>query len=138
MTRQNTKYPSTIYRVSLKAIIRNDRGQVLVVREGDGAWTLPGGGAEHGETAEETLKRELLEEANISAPFTYNALGTEPIFIEKHDTWIMWMVYDVKIDGEFTYGVTDEVQDIAFMDPLEFEMVDNAWERLIYKWSVKK
>ena len=51
-------------RVSVKAVIIR-RGQVLLVRNRDelGDWyMLPGGGQAHGETLEQALKRECLEE----------------------------------------------------------------------------
>ena len=37
-------YPSTIYRVVAKALITNENGQVLVVKEKQDFWSLPGGG----------------------------------------------------------------------------------------------
>jgi len=51
-------------RVSVKAVIMR-RGQVLLVRNHDdlGDWyMLPGGGQSHGETIEQALQRECLEE----------------------------------------------------------------------------
>jgi 8-oxo-dGTP pyrophosphatase MutT (NUDIX family) len=138
MSKENGKYPSTIYRVSLKAIIRNEQGQVLLVQEGDYAWTFPGGGIEHNETDEEALRRELKEEANIDAPFTFRPLGSEPLFVERHDTWMLWIIYEVTPQAGFTYGPTEEVRGVEFKDPKEFKDSDNGWERLIYKWAVKK
>ena len=32
------------YRISVKALIRDDAGNILLVRENDGSWELPGGG----------------------------------------------------------------------------------------------
>lgn len=48
------------YRVAAVAI---HNGSILLHRAGDEPfWTLPGGRAEHGETAVQTIKREMLEE----------------------------------------------------------------------------
>ena len=60
-------YPSPFYRVVAKAFITNQAGHVLVVRESDEFWSLPGGGLEHGETAATCLKREIKEELGIGS-----------------------------------------------------------------------
>ena len=53
-------YPEAFYRVSLKAIIRNALGHVLLVKEsGSESWSFPGGGIDHGETELDALRREL-------------------------------------------------------------------------------
>lgn len=53
-----------LYRVSIKALIYNDAGQILVVKEdGRPLWDLPGGGMDYGETFESALKRELYRES---------------------------------------------------------------------------
>jgi 8-oxo-dGTP pyrophosphatase MutT (NUDIX family) len=48
------------------AAVRNGLGQVLLVRRADdGNWELPGGRVEVGETASETVVREVAEEAGV-------------------------------------------------------------------------
>lgn len=45
----------------------NKSGEILVINEkGDGRWKIPGGTPEEGETPEETLTRELMEEADVA------------------------------------------------------------------------
>lgn len=57
--------PTTFYRVSLKAVIRDEEGKILVVKENGSNWTLPGGGWDHGESERDALARELYEEVNF-------------------------------------------------------------------------
>lgn len=74
--------PSPYYRVSLKAIVRNEAGEILVVQKTDGTWELPGGGWEHGESMQHCIRRELMEELgvgvsdiNFSTIYPYSARG---------------------------------------------------------------
>jgi 8-oxo-dGTP pyrophosphatase MutT (NUDIX family) len=57
-----SEVPTPFYRVSVKALVFDSGGRLLVVQEPAGHWELPGGGWEHGETLEQCLARELQEE----------------------------------------------------------------------------
>ncbi len=101
------KYPNTFYRVSIKALIKNDAGEVLVVKEHQDKWELPGGGLDHGESIHDCLKRELQEELNLTNGFTetFNKVETQymPSRPDKElDFWKMSMYFDVHIIGAFT------------------------------------
>lgn len=69
--------PSTIYRVTIKAIIRDAKGRMLVGRAPDNTWEVPGGGWEYGESFDECIRREIIEELGVhikrigSILFTY-------------------------------------------------------------------
>ena len=58
--------PSPFYRVAVKALVKDDQQRLLVVQSDDELWELPGGGWEHGESLEECLSREFLEELNVT------------------------------------------------------------------------
>ena len=62
---QLAQLPSSFYRVTAKALIKDNDGRLLVVVNKDGHYEIPGGGLEHNETFEECLKRELHEELGI-------------------------------------------------------------------------
>jgi ADP-ribose pyrophosphatase YjhB (NUDIX family) len=57
-------------RLSARAVVV-DSGRILLARisprayAGAGAWTLPGGGVDHGEHPEDTILREVLEETGL-------------------------------------------------------------------------
>jgi 8-oxo-dGTP pyrophosphatase MutT (NUDIX family) len=128
------KYPNTFYRVSIKAIIRNDKNEVLVVKEKGSAWSFPGGGMDHGEAIHDALKRELYEEVLITSPFTETIVGTEAVFVESKDTWLLCLVCDVVVDG-LTYGIGEDADDVAFIDPITLKNSTSRSERLVYKFA---
>lgn len=53
--------------VAVSALVRNDKGEVLLVKTNwrNDTWELPGGQVEEGETLESALTREILEETAI-------------------------------------------------------------------------
>lgn len=56
----------TLLTVGCGAMIEDTAGRILLQRKRDlGTWGLPGGLMEIGETFEETVKREVLEETNL-------------------------------------------------------------------------
>lgn len=91
--------PDTFFRISLKAVIRDDKGHVLVVKEmNDDNWNLPGGGMEHHETNHEAMARELKEEIGYTGNFTMQPIGTQPMLLESRTAMQLWVVYDVALD----------------------------------------
>lgn len=44
----------------------NDEGKILIQRRGERPWCLAGGTVEEGESPEETLRREVIEEADVT------------------------------------------------------------------------
>lgn len=51
---------------SVAAVIRDDRGRILLQQKASGeGWSLPAGGIEPGETPEEAIRREVLEETGL-------------------------------------------------------------------------
>ena len=56
-----------MFRFSVHAVIPNQEGKVLLLRQtyGDKRWGLPGGGVEPGETIHEAILRECMEEIGV-------------------------------------------------------------------------
>jgi putative (di)nucleoside polyphosphate hydrolase len=63
------------YRLNVAAILRNPAGKILIGERADrsGAWQFPQGGVDEGETLEEALARELVEEISVQ-PSAYQLL----------------------------------------------------------------
>jgi ADP-ribose pyrophosphatase YjhB (NUDIX family) len=54
--------------VGATVLVLEEGNRLLMIRRSEsGAWGVPGGAMEPGETAEETARRELLEETNLEA-----------------------------------------------------------------------
>lgn len=128
-------YPDTFYRVSLKAIIRNEKGEVLVVQERENAWGLPGGGVDHSETPEEALARELLEEAAYKGEFRMSLKNTVTFYIPSKRAWAFWVAYEVETASN-EFGVGKDATKIAFMDPRTFKDSRIREEQLVYKFCI--
>lgn len=123
-------YPSTIYRVVAKALIKDSQGRILVVKENSDFWSLPGGGIEHGESAQDCLKRELKEEIGISDVVVGDIAYSTTVYLDKRDLWMTWIVYTAELAShDFTYG--DDVSGARFIDPAELAGTTHLLEKLI-------
>lgn len=132
---QQGQYPNAFYRVSIKAVITNEQGEVFTVHEGDD-WTLPGGGLDHGEDPLTALKRELYEEAFIDADFDAELIGTESFYVDSKDAMAFWMIYKLTMhDKDFAYKPGEDADEVAFRNPVDFAGSTSLFEQLIYKYG---
>ncbi|MFA5003699.1 MAG: NUDIX hydrolase [Candidatus Saccharimonadales bacterium] len=58
--------PSPFYRVATRAIVLDDQGRILIMKNHDGDYELPGGGWEYDESFDTCLEREILEELGVA------------------------------------------------------------------------
>lgn len=129
-------YPNTFYRVSVKALIKNDRGEILVLKENQDTWSLPGGGLDHGEDPIVGLKREVEEELDIKEIDSIAPLCVKTFYLEPKQAWLMWVVFAVKSSRqEFTLG--HGVTDARFIDSAELKDSTDVFERLVYEVANK-
>ena len=114
-----------LYRISLKALIRNEKGKILVVKEtGRDWWDLPGGGMDHSEDIKTALARELKEEVNLTGDFTYRIIDVkDPGYIGEYDIWQVRLMFEV-IPENMEFSAGEEGDEIAFMNPSDFEKSD--------------
>ena len=72
-----------VFRPGAYAVIADPSGRLLLVRV-DGRYFLPGGGTEPGETAEATVRREVLEECGLTVD-TLEPLGVVDQYVYAAD-----------------------------------------------------
>jgi len=125
-------YPNTYYRVTVKAFITNDDNQVLVVKEGQEFWSLPGGGLDHGELQIDCLKREIIEELGVEGVEIGEIAYSKTFYLDRIDAWMLWIVYKVKLNAtEFIFG--DGVTDAKYIDAQELENSESMFEKSIFE-----
>ena len=126
----------SLIRVSLKAVILDDEGRTLVVKErGRDWWDIPGGGIDHGETIKEALARELFEEVSLKGDFEYETLLAEdPRYIESLNLYQMRITFLVT-PSSMVFVSGDDGDEVAFVDAGLYEKSDLWTERQIYTFS---
>jgi 8-oxo-dGTP diphosphatase len=98
--------PSPFYRVTVKAIILDDQGRLLVGKgeENSEGWELPGGGFEHDESMPECIRRELKEELDVEVA----KIGSVEFFYRGrsvHGWMIVRLAVPVKLKNyDFKFG----------------------------------
>lgn len=112
--------PTSVQRFGAYAVATDPEGRILLTLiapgyPGAGRWHLPGGGTDHGETPEEALARELIEETSqrgrvaglleISHRHNPGALGPEGVPIDWH---VVRVLFRVQIDTPTEPVVTEE------------------------------
>ncbi len=110
-----------LYRVATKALVVNGDKVLLVKEIPEMWWGFPGGGVDHGETAEAALIRELEEELGVSAKdittdykIAHHTIGTIVDEIPR-----MNMFYKVSVASE-ALQKTDHVAEWRWFSRQEF------------------
>ncbi len=126
-----------LFRVSIKGLIRNENGEVLVVKEtGRTGWDMPGGGMDHGEDFKQAIARELYEEVRLTGDFTYRVIAAEdPKLLLRAKIWQMRLVFEVKPENmKFEPG--DDGDEVTFINPEQLKGSDDFAEKKVYEYTL--
>jgi 8-oxo-dGTP diphosphatase len=109
--------PECFYRVSIKALILNEsKDKFLICEEESGVWELPGGGLDWGETPQEDLPREIMEEMGIK---TIEIADNPSYFITdqtlNRKQWVVNVLYETKLES-LDFTPSEECISIKFVD----------------------
>jgi 8-oxo-dGTP diphosphatase len=116
--------PSPFYRVTIKALIRDERDRVLILQNAKGKWEMPGGGWEHDEDFADCLNRELCEELGVttsrigSVAFIYKCLSSRGYYVIR-------IMVPAQLDST-DFNVGDGMRSAQFVDRQEFLEIDFA------------
>ena len=102
-----------LYRVSIKALVFNEDGEILLCQEKNGKWDMPGGGIDHGETPQEALKREVMEEMGVEVSEVSNSPSMFLSVLTDLGFWTANILFQAKIKN-LKITPSDECQSVGF------------------------
>ena len=113
----------TFYRTSVKALIKNSDGKILLSKEENGFFDFLGGGLDHGETLQEGLKREVLEETNLKVKNIALKPSYFITFYSKSNTrWAANVLIECELE-DLNFTPSSECIALEFFTPQE--ILDN-------------
>ena len=108
--------PPCFYRVSIKAMILNDKREFLLIQEANKLWELPGGGMDFGENAEQALRREISEEMGLEV----QEIAAQPSYffscLNPKGQHIVNVVYTASLRN-LDFVPSDECMALGYFDP---------------------
>ena len=124
-------------RIRVGGIILDKDRMLLIAHEKDGDiyWLLPGGGVDFGESLEDALKRELLEELNISVKIDKISLLSDSIHPsgQRHIVNVCFLCSylsgEYKLGEEdrlhgFNFFTAEELESLKIYPPINIELID--------------
>ncbi|EPD55421.1 NUDIX domain-containing protein [Streptomyces sp. HGB0020] len=111
------------------AFVRNDAGQVLMIRRSDnGRWALPGGGHDVGESISDTVVREVREETGIEVEvLDLSGIYTDPRHVIRYDDGEVRQQFSICFRARPTGGelrTSDETTAVRWVDPADLPGLD--------------
>lgn len=106
-------------------LIRGNRILLIAHKKNDEIyWLLPGGGVDYGESLQEALRREFVEELNIVVEINDVALISDSIDPSGNRHVVNICFLCTYIDGEFTLGKEQRLHDFSFFGIEELQGLD--------------
>jgi 8-oxo-dGTP pyrophosphatase MutT (NUDIX family) len=113
------------YRVSVKGIVIDERGRILLSKEDNGMWEMLGGGLDHGEDPISCLEREIKEETGLEVTFVSESpkyFVTSARLGQTITTYMANVIYEIKLKN-LDFVASDECQELRFFSKEEMQEV---------------
>lgn len=104
--------------------------EILLIQDGKDRWTIPKGHIEEGETAEQTAKREIGEEAGLTDVEMLGWLGKINFRYRRVDKLVLMTTQIYLVHA---VGATDDVQKEAWMNGIKWFKFNDALEAIAYQ-----
>lgn len=111
--------------VGVGALIFNDQGQVFMGKRGPkarnevGKWEIPGGAVEFGETFEEAVKREVLEEYGVTVRVRELLQICDHLIFDEKEHWVSPTYICEIVEGEPCINEPEKCTEIGWYSPQE-------------------
>lgn len=104
--------------------------EILLIQDAKGRWTIPKGHIEEGETAQQTAKREIGEEAGLRDTEVLGWLGKIHFRYRRVDRLVLMttQIYLVRAIGD-----TDAIQKEAWMNGIKWFKFNDALDQIEYE-----
>ena len=116
------------YRTSVKALIKKSDGKILLSKEENGFYDFLGGGLDYGETLQEGLKREVLEETNLKViNIALNPSYFITYYSKSNNIWAANVLMECELK-DLNFTASDECIALEFFTPQEILDNPNCFE----------
>lgn len=110
--------------MSIKGIVVDEQGRILLAREDNGKWEMLGGGLDHGEDPKQCLIREIYEETGLKV----TSISERPLYFLtalRLDgiTYTANVIYEITLEN-LDFTPSDECQELRFFSPEDMNTVD--------------
>lgn len=125
------------YGLTMRGIIKNDKGEILILkrhpksRTDPDTWELPGGKVEEGEFFDDALVREIKEETNLDGKAGDLAIAIQHDY--PHKRTVQMIMYLDDVEGEFK--ISDEHTDgkYASIDEIKTLTLSSCLKKVLEK-----
>jgi len=109
------------YRVSVKGIVIDDDGRILLAREDNDEWEMMGGGLDHGEDPQAGLIREIMEETGLKV----TSISDHPLYFltaprRNQQSYIANVIYQITLES-YDFIPSSECQELRFVSVEEMK-----------------